>query len=219
MTTVKGLFTAADGVGASGHKFSSGSHAEGRIAAKAMVKFCLHNEEIWAPRGARTLFISRDDLVIIPSTLPLAWLPAMHSEATRPRRGISMADIEPSLPFRSAVMPQALRAQDRIRFHCHRGNACCKQADVTLAPYDIPRLKRRLGLTSTDLLRHYRVPFRMDSDGPPGIKLKTDDSGACLQLFFRCSTNFLSMDCGVRNPLNRIVFAVDRFTRAKLVLH
>ncbi|RMG30640.1 MAG: adenylyl-sulfate reductase subunit alpha, partial [Gammaproteobacteria bacterium] len=28
MTTVKGLFTAGDGVGASGHKFSSGSHAE-----------------------------------------------------------------------------------------------------------------------------------------------------------------------------------------------
>ena len=30
MTTVSGLFTAGDGVGASGHKFSSGSHAEGR---------------------------------------------------------------------------------------------------------------------------------------------------------------------------------------------
>ncbi len=44
MTTVKGLFTAGDGVGASGHKFSSGSHAEGRIAAKAMVKFCKDND-------------------------------------------------------------------------------------------------------------------------------------------------------------------------------
>ncbi|MDF1593950.1 MAG: adenylyl-sulfate reductase subunit alpha [Desulfobacterales bacterium] len=39
MTTVKGLFTAGDGVGCSGHKFSSGSHAEGRMAAKAMVKY------------------------------------------------------------------------------------------------------------------------------------------------------------------------------------
>jgi adenylylsulfate reductase subunit A len=44
MTTVNGLFTAGDGVGASGHKFSSGAHAEGRIAAKAMVKFCLDNK-------------------------------------------------------------------------------------------------------------------------------------------------------------------------------
>jgi len=43
MTTVKGLFTAGDGVGASGHKFSSGSHAEGRMAAKGMVKYVLDN--------------------------------------------------------------------------------------------------------------------------------------------------------------------------------
>ena len=43
MTTVTGLFTAADGVGASGHKFSSGSHAEGRIAAKSMAKFFRDN--------------------------------------------------------------------------------------------------------------------------------------------------------------------------------
>ena len=39
MTTVDGLFTAGDGVGASGHKFSSGSHTEGRIAGKEMVRF------------------------------------------------------------------------------------------------------------------------------------------------------------------------------------
>ena len=48
MTTVKGLFTAADGVGASGHKFSSGSHAEGRLCAKAMVKFVMDNQG-WTP--------------------------------------------------------------------------------------------------------------------------------------------------------------------------
>ena len=54
MTTVKGLFTAGDGVGASGHKFSSGSHAEGRIAAKAMVKFALDNKD-WKPELARSV--------------------------------------------------------------------------------------------------------------------------------------------------------------------
>ncbi len=46
MTTVKGLFTGGDGVGASGHKFSSGSHTEGRIAAKSMVKYVLDNKDI-----------------------------------------------------------------------------------------------------------------------------------------------------------------------------
>ncbi|MFH0775144.1 MAG: adenylyl-sulfate reductase subunit alpha [bacterium] len=45
MTTVAGLFTAGDGVGASGHKFSSGSHAEGRIAGKAAVKFALDHKD------------------------------------------------------------------------------------------------------------------------------------------------------------------------------
>ncbi len=45
MTTVAGLFTAGDGVGASGHKFSSGSFAEGRIAAKEMVRYCKDNAD------------------------------------------------------------------------------------------------------------------------------------------------------------------------------
>ena len=54
MTTVKGLFTSGDGVGASGHKFSSGSHAEGRIAAKAMVQFVLDNKD-WKPELSRSV--------------------------------------------------------------------------------------------------------------------------------------------------------------------
>lgn len=45
MSTVKGLFTAGDGVGASGHKFSSGSFTEGRIAAKAIVKYVIDNTD------------------------------------------------------------------------------------------------------------------------------------------------------------------------------
>ncbi len=53
MTTVKGLFTAGDGVGASGHKFSSGSFTEGRIAAKAMLKFALDNVD-WQPQLERS---------------------------------------------------------------------------------------------------------------------------------------------------------------------
>ena len=52
MSTVKGLFSAGDGVGASGHKFSSGSHAEGRIAGKAMVSYVMDNPEM--PEFAET---------------------------------------------------------------------------------------------------------------------------------------------------------------------
>jgi adenylylsulfate reductase subunit A len=43
MTTVEGLFAAGDAAGASSHKFSSGSHAEGRIAAKGAIAYILDN--------------------------------------------------------------------------------------------------------------------------------------------------------------------------------
>jgi len=58
MSTVKGLFTAGDGVGASGHKFSSGSFTEGRVAAKGLVQFALDTRD-WTPQGAST----REELV------------------------------------------------------------------------------------------------------------------------------------------------------------
>jgi adenylylsulfate reductase, subunit A len=43
MSTVRGLFCAGDASGASSHKFSSGSHAEGRSAAKAAIRFIVEN--------------------------------------------------------------------------------------------------------------------------------------------------------------------------------
>ncbi len=46
MSTVKGLFCAGDASGASSHKFSSGSHAEGRAAGKSMVRFVLDNNTL-----------------------------------------------------------------------------------------------------------------------------------------------------------------------------
>jgi adenylylsulfate reductase subunit A len=45
MSTVTGLFMMGDICGASGHKFSSGSHAEGRIAAKAGIAFIVDNKD------------------------------------------------------------------------------------------------------------------------------------------------------------------------------
>jgi adenylylsulfate reductase subunit A len=43
MATVKGLFGAGDASGASSHKFSDGSHAEGRIAAKGAIAYIVDN--------------------------------------------------------------------------------------------------------------------------------------------------------------------------------
>jgi adenylylsulfate reductase subunit A len=45
MTTVQGLFAAGDASGASSHKFSSGSHAEGRIVGKSLAQYAVANKE------------------------------------------------------------------------------------------------------------------------------------------------------------------------------
>jgi len=45
MTTVEGLFGAGDTIGGSAHKFSSGSFTEGRLAAKAAVKYVLDHAD------------------------------------------------------------------------------------------------------------------------------------------------------------------------------
>lgn len=58
MTTVDGLFSSGDGVGGSGHKFSSGSHAEGRMAMKAMVRFARDNADF-----APALSMSKEEIV------------------------------------------------------------------------------------------------------------------------------------------------------------
>jgi adenylylsulfate reductase subunit A len=46
MATVKGMFCAGDASGASSHKFSSGSHAEGRIVGKSAVKYVVENSDL-----------------------------------------------------------------------------------------------------------------------------------------------------------------------------
>jgi Fe-S-cluster containining protein len=90
------------------------------------------------------------------------------------------------IPPKDYRVPRKLDLGSPIQFDCHPGvacwNACCKRADVTLTPYDVIRMKGRLGMASGEFLRAHTVPYRMDRDGIPGIKLRTDDDGACLFL-------------------------------------
>jgi adenylylsulfate reductase subunit A len=53
MSTVKGLFCAGDASGASSHKFSDGSHAEGRIRAKAAIAYIVDNPDLPAADAAK----------------------------------------------------------------------------------------------------------------------------------------------------------------------
>ncbi len=97
-----------------------------------------------------------------------------------------MSDEKFDIPFKSDTVPEMLTEKTRIKFKCYKGiscfNACCKQADVTLAPYDVLRLKQHFGMSSEEFLKAYTVPFQMDQDGVPGLKMRTDESGTCLLL-------------------------------------
>lgn len=85
--------------------------------------------------------------------------------------------IKDQIPFQSPVQPTQLTLESQIQFDCHPGiscfNACCKNIDITLTPYDILRLKKHLGLTSPEFAARFTRPFEMDHHGMPGLKLLT----------------------------------------------
>lgn len=95
-----------------------------------------------------------------------------------------MSDSGPARPT-SPVVPVPLSGSARLKFRCYPGiscfNACCKHADITLTPYDIIRLKNRLGIRSSEFLREYTVPFEMEPQGIAGVKLRTlNDAPQCV---------------------------------------
>lgn len=107
-----------------------------------------------------------------------------------------MNDVKKQVLFRPVV-------ESKIRFRCHKDIACftrcCANLDLLLTPYDIVRMKTRLGISSDGFLdryteikwnKHPRFPMinlKMDSDGdhncpfvtPDGCTIYGDRPGAC----------------------------------------
>ncbi len=92
---------------------------------------------------------------------------------------------QPDVPFpNSPVVPTMVEDSHVIEFSCHKGigcwNACCSNIDISLTPYDVLRMKKRLGVTSTEFLKDYTVPYEMEKDGIAGIKFRPVENGtAC----------------------------------------
>jgi Fe-S-cluster containining protein len=87
----------------------------------------------------------------------------------------------------SPVVPVQLALDDTFQFRCHKGiacfNRCCENIDILLTPYDILRMKARLGLTAREFIDACTVDFPMDAHGMPGLKLRTKDgTTACIHL-------------------------------------
>lgn len=85
----------------------------------------------------------------------------------------------------SPVVPQTIDGASKIQFRCHKGidcfNACCKNIDISLTPYDVVRMKKRLGMSSSEFLVKYTFPYEMEKDGIAGIKLKPVEDGTACQ--------------------------------------
>jgi Fe-S-cluster containining protein len=86
-------------------------------------------------------------------------------------------DIKDNIPFSSPVDPVKLTLDSEFQFDCHPAvpcfNACCRNINIQLTPYDIVRLKQNLELSSSDFVARYTVPFEMDHHGLPGLNLLT----------------------------------------------
>ncbi|MCF8179394.1 MAG: YkgJ family cysteine cluster protein [Sulfuritalea sp.] len=90
---------------------------------------------------------------------------------------------QPNIPFpQSPVLPTMVDEKYVIQFSCHKGiscwNACCSNIDISLTPYDVLRMKTHLGITSTEFLKEYTLPYEMDKDSIAGIKLRAVENGS-----------------------------------------
>ncbi|MEW6185725.1 MAG: YkgJ family cysteine cluster protein [Thermodesulfobacteriota bacterium] len=69
---------------------------------------------------------------------------------------------------------------DTFSFACHPGlpcfTECCRDLKLVLTPYDILRLKNRLGLTSSQFLDQYTVGKPGELNGYPAVLLKMEDN-------------------------------------------
>ena len=88
---------------------------------------------------------------------------------------IDETNVEYSPTPESPVQPVQYHGDARIQFRCHKDiecfNACCKRIELQLTPYDVIRLKKRLGMGSAEFLKQYTFPYELDKDGVPGIKM------------------------------------------------
>ena len=108
-------------------------------------------------------------------------------ETITPVHTMSISAKPASPPQASPIRPVELTLDSVFQFRCHKDiacfNACCRNIDLQLTSYDILRLKNRLGLTSSEFVGRYTIPFEMDAHGMPGLKMATKPgTSECIHL-------------------------------------
>lgn len=80
--------------------------------------------------------------------------------------------------FREEILKDRprLSLDDTFKFACHPGvpcfGKCCANVNIFLTPYDVLRMKRALGMTSSEFLQKYTTPLRLEENQLPVVVLK-----------------------------------------------
>jgi hypothetical protein len=77
------------------------------------------------------------------------------------------------------VVPVKLTKDSRFKFRCHKGvrcfTACCSNVNIALPPYDLLRLRKRLGLTAEEFIKQYGDIQVLDKTLLPVVTLRMRD--------------------------------------------
>lgn len=83
------------------------------------------------------------------------------------------------------VVPVKLTPNSRFKFRCHKGvkcfTACCSNINIVLPPYDLLRLRKRLGMTTEDFINKYGEVEILAKTLLPVItlKMRNDEKKSC----------------------------------------
>ena len=77
------------------------------------------------------------------------------------------------------ISPEKLSLESKFKFKCHKDvscfTTCCRGINILLTPYDIIRLKTRLGLSSEEFLAIYTEVQLLEKTDLPMVTLKLAD--------------------------------------------
>ncbi|NOY52172.1 MAG: YkgJ family cysteine cluster protein [Deltaproteobacteria bacterium] len=83
------------------------------------------------------------------------------------------------VPSDKVIQPLKLSGESSFQFLCHKGiscfNKCCSEIRIYLTPYDIVRMKNRLGISSEAFLERYTFPQELEKTDLPVVILKMNE--------------------------------------------
>ncbi len=89
------------------------------------------------------------------------------------------------LPSTKYVEPVERTLDSKFKFRCHKDiscfNKCCRHTDMLLTPYDVLRMRKRLGLSSEEFLKKYTYTHIDEASSHPFavLKMSEDEHAQC----------------------------------------